>query len=69
MIVFIADIVYRALEKITFSHATMVDCCKTSIDSIYGFRTQSPTEIQKMVAWLLPKFRFTCPMNVGEVSS
>ena len=68
-IVFIADIVHQALTKITCSRAAMVYRCKTSIDSIYGFRTQSPTEIRKMVAWLLAKDRFTCPTNVREVSS
>ena len=69
MIVFITDIVHQALAKITCSHAAMVYRCKTSIDSIYGFRTQSPTEMWKMVAWLLAKDRFTCPTNVREVSS
>jgi len=69
MIVFIADIVHQALAKITCSHAAMVYCCKTSIDSIDGFRTQSPTEIRTMVVWLLAQDRFTCPTNVCEVSS
>jgi len=49
-IVFITDVVYQVLEKITCSRAAMVYHCKTSIDSIYRFRTQSPTEILKIVA-------------------
>jgi hypothetical protein len=69
MIVFIADIVHQALAKITCSRAAMGYRCKTSIDTIYGFRTQSPTEIWRMVAWLLAMDRFTCPTNVREVSS
>jgi len=69
MIVFIGDIVHQALAKITCSCAAMVYRCKTTLDSIYGFRTQSPTEIRKMVAWLLAKDRFTCPTNLREVSS
>ena len=41
----------------------------TSFDSIYVFRTQLPTEVRKMVAWLLARNRFTCPRPVREVSS
>jgi hypothetical protein len=69
MIVFIADIVHQALAKITCSRAAMIYRCKTSIDSIYGFRTQSPTYIRTMVARLLAKDIITCPTNVREVSS
>jgi hypothetical protein len=69
MIVFIADIMHQALAKITYSHAAIVYGCKILIYSIYGFRTQSPTEIRKLVAWLFAKDRFTCPTNVCEVSS
>jgi len=68
MIVFIADIVHQALAEITCSRGAMVYRCKISIDSIDGFRTQSPTEIRKLVAWLLAKDRFKCPTNVCEVS-
>jgi len=69
MIVFIADIVNQALTKITGSHAAMVYHYKTSINSIYGFRTQSPKEIWKMISWPLAKDRVSCPRNVREVSS
>ena len=69
MIVVIGDIVRQALPKITCSHAAMVYCFKTSIDLIYGFWTQLPTEIPTMVACLLAKDRFTCPTNVREVRS
>jgi len=61
--------VHQALAKITYSRAAMVYGCKTSIDSIYGFRTQSPTEIRKIVAWPLAKDKVTCPTYVHEVSS
>jgi len=50
MSVFIADFVKQAHIKITYSHAGVETHAKTSIDSIYGFGTQSPTDIQKMVA-------------------
>ena len=60
---------HQALAKSTCSCAAMVYRCKASIDSIYGSQTQSPTEIRKMVAWLLAKDRFTCPTNIHEVSS
>jgi len=66
-IVFITDIVHQALGKISCSRAAMVYRSKASIDSIYGFRTQSPTENQTMVDWLLCKDRFTCPTNIGEL--
>jgi len=68
-IVVIADILHQALTKISFSHTAIVYCCKISIDSIYWFGTQSPTEIRKMVAWLLAKNSFTWPTNVCKVSS
>jgi hypothetical protein len=38
-IVLIADIVHQALAKIICSHAAIVHCCKTSMDSIYWFQT------------------------------
>jgi len=57
------------VATITCSHVAMVYRCKTSIDSVYGFQTQSPKEIRKIVAWLLAKDRFRCPLNVREVSS
>jgi len=66
---FITDVVRQALAKITCFRAAMVYHSKTSIDSIYGFWTLLPTEIQKMVAWLLAKDRFTRPTNIREVSS
>ena len=69
MIVFITDIVHQALAKITCSCVAMAYRCKISIDSIYGFRTKSPTEIRKMVAWPLAKDRFTCPTNIRELGS
>jgi len=69
MIVFIADIVHHTLANITCSCAALVYRGKTSIDSIYGFRTPLPTEIWKMAAWLLAKDRFSCPTNIREVSS
>jgi len=68
-IVFIADIVHQAVAMITCFRAAMVYHCKTLIDSIYGFQTQSPTEIRKMVAWLQAKDRFTWPTTVCEESS
>jgi len=69
MIVFVADIVHQALAKISCSCAAMVYHCKISIDSLYRFQTQLPTEIWEMVAWLLAMDRFTCPPNSCEVSS
>jgi len=68
-IVFITDMVHLALTKITFCHAAMVYPCKNSIDYIYRFRTKSPTEIRKMVAWPLAMDRFTCRRTVCQVSS
>jgi len=69
MIDFFADIVNQALAMITCSCAAMLYRCQTSIDSIYGFWTQSPTEIRKIVAWLLGTDKLTCSTNVREVSS
>jgi len=69
MIVFIADIVFQALAKITYSRAAMVYRCMTWIISIYGFWTQSPTDIRRMVTWLFSKDRFTCPRNICELHS
>jgi hypothetical protein len=69
MIVFIADIVHQALPKVIASRAAMVYCCTNSIDSIYGFQIQLPTETCNMVAWLLAKDRFPYPTNISEGSS
>jgi hypothetical protein len=69
MIILIADIVHHTLAKITSSRAAMVFRGKTSIDSMFRSRTESPIEIRKLVAWLLAKDRFTCLTNIGEVSS
>lgn len=66
---FITDIVHLALTKITCSHAAMQYSCITSVDSIYGFRTQWPMGIRRMAAWLLANDRFTCCTNVHKVSS
>jgi len=68
-IVFIPDIVNQALAKITCFYGATTYYCKTTIDTIYRFRIQSPTEIWKMVAWLFPKYRFTCPTDICEISS
>jgi hypothetical protein len=69
MIIFIAAIVHQALRNITSSCAAMVYRWKISIDCIYGFQIQSPTDIQIMVVWILAKDRFTCPTNICKVSS
>jgi len=68
-IVFIAEVVRQALAKFICSHGGMESRRMTSIDFMYGSRTQSPTGILRMVAWLLDRDRFTCPTNVHEVSS
>jgi len=62
------NIVHWAIAKISCSRAARVYRCKTSIDSINRFPSESPTEIRKMVVWLLAKDRFTCPTNVPELS-
>ena len=66
---FIADIVYQALVRMTCSHAAMEYHSITSINSMYRFRIQLPTEIQPLVAQLLAKNRFTCHTNICKVNS
>jgi hypothetical protein len=68
MILFITDIVYQVLAKIACFCSAMVYCSKISINSIYLFQTQLPTEIQPMVTQLLANDRITYPTNVREVS-
>jgi len=69
MMVVVTDIVQQPLVKITCSHAAMEYRSDAWTDCIDGFWAMSPTEIWKVVAWLLLNGRFPCSRKICEVSS